>query len=338
MHAWSRRSVLLASAGLAAACSPPARPSAPPPQPAEYGVNRAGVGRMVTARGRQFYVETVAKSGAPTLLYLHGGPGAGSYDFSVYQGRRLGEHLNVVMFDQRGVLRSQPLADADTCSMRDLVEDTEALRQALGVRAWTILGHSFGGYLALSYALAYPQSVDKVIFENPAISLDSSARELLRGAAEIYAAHGDQTKARACRDAAAANTEARTTWERFGELVNGMPDRNSLYVHGPQKDFFDRLVATSGIPNDYWGRASAHQQKLFAEGSVFQPLLPRLPELTKPALMIHGAFDRVTAPDQMAAFGSGPARQVALFENSAHFVHFEEHERFARVVADFVTS
>lgn len=293
---------------------------------------------MVEVRGRQLYVETVAKNDAPTLLYLHGGPGAGSYDFSVYQGAKLGERLNVVMFDQRGVLRSQPLADPDTCSMRDLVDDTEALRQALGVRSWTILGHSFGGYLALSYALAYPGSVNKVIFENPAISLDSSARELLRGAADIYASHGDQTKARACRDAAAAPTNARATWEKFGDLVNNMPDRNSLYVHGPEKDFFEQLVASSGIPSDYWGRAGAHQQKLFAEGSVFQSLSPRLPELTKPALMIHGVYDHVTAPDQMEAFATGPDRHVELFENSAHFVHFEEADRFAQVVADFVTT
>src|SRR5574338_1488781 len=240
MRTWSRRSVLLATAG--AACTPPTTSPTPPPpdQPAEYGANRGGVGRMVSVRGREFYVETVAKNDAPTLLYLHGGPGAGSYDFSVFEGRRLGARLNVVMFDQRGVLRSQPLADADTCTLRDLVEDTEALRQALGVRSWTILGHSFGGMLALSYALAYPNSVDKVIFENPALSLDSSARELLRGAAEIFAAHGDQTTARACRDAAAARTDARGTWQRFGELVNNMPDRNSLY-----KDFFEGLVASS---------------------------------------------------------------------------------------------
>ena len=53
------------------------------------------------------------------------------------------------MIDQRGSLRSQPLQGKDTCTLRDLVEDTEALRVSLGIRRWSVLGHSFGGYSAL---------------------------------------------------------------------------------------------------------------------------------------------------------------------------------------------
>jgi proline iminopeptidase len=332
---FSRRAVLGSTVALAAGCD---RPVALPEQDQSlFGAGIAGQGALLPIRGTELYVEVAGETSAPTVLYLHGGPGAGSYDFSVFQGARLAQRLRVIMLDQRGVLRSAALAEGDPCTMGDLVEDIEAVRDALGVRSWAVIGHSFGGYLALSYALAHPGSVDRVVFENPCLDLGSSARELTRGAAEIYARLGDQANAQACLDAAAADADTRTTWERFGELVNTMPERDSLYVHGPEKNFFGDLVASSEIPRDNWGRGGTHQRKLFEEGAVFQSLLPRLSELTKPALFIHGAYDRVGAPDQIAAFNAGPNRSVVNFENSAHFAHFEEQERFAEEVANFVS-
>jgi proline iminopeptidase len=291
---------------------------------------------LLSIQGKELYVETAGPTDAPALIYLHGGPGAGSYDFAATQRERLAQGVRLIMLDQRGVLRSAPLAEGDTCTLRDLIEDVEALRDALGVRAWSFIGHSFGGYLGLYYALTYPRSVRRVIFENPTFDLDSSARELMRGAGDIYARLGDETNALACREAAASPTTPRQTWERFGELVNSMPNRDELYFHG-DPDAFNRLVQSSGLPQEQWARGGAHQRKLFDEGAVFEGLKSRLPELASPALMIHGAFDHVAAPDQIEAFATGANRSVATFENSAHFAHIEVADLYARTVLDFVT-
>lgn len=335
MQQLTRRTVLASGAALIAGCGPS---TAPIQNQSQFGAGISGLGALMPIRGTEIYIETAGPTTAPAVLYLHGGPGAGSYDFSVFQGARLAQTgIRVICMDQRGVLRSAALGEDDPCTMHDLIEDTEAVRETLGIRTWSIIGHSFGGYLALSYALAYPNSIDRVIFENPTIDIDSSARDLLRGAADIYTRLGDAANAQACRDAAAAPTETRATWERFGELVNNMPERDSLYVHGPNKDFFSELVQSSGIAEENWSRGGTHQQKLYEEGALFQSLKPRLSELTKPTLLIHGAYDRVTAPDQVEAIGTGPNRTVQTFEESAHFAHYEEQERYARAVAAFVT-
>lgn len=333
MAAITRRGVFTSALALAA-CG---QSAAPPPDQSGFGANIAGVGEIRQIRGRGLYVETAGDRSAPAVLYLHGGPGAGSYDFSITQGARLAERLHVVMMDQRGVLRSDAIADGESCTLNDLVEDTEALRQALGIERWAVIGHSFGGFLGLHYALAYPRSVSHLILENPSLDLGSSARELLRGAAEIYARLGDAANAQACREAAAAATDARATWERFSELVNDMPERDALYVHGPNKDFFSQFVAQSQIPQENWGRAGTHQRMLFEEGVVFTPVAPRLPELRAPALLIRGRYDRVTAPDQVQAFAANAERSVATFESSSHFAHVEEPERYAQTVANFIT-
>jgi len=61
-------------------------------------------GSMITLRGKRIYIEVSGPSDCPVLLYLHGGPGAGSYDFSLYHSNRLSHNLRLVMMDQYGVL------------------------------------------------------------------------------------------------------------------------------------------------------------------------------------------------------------------------------------------
>src|SRR5689334_4716804 len=103
----SRRTVL---AGLAASVAAPtwASPSrlAGEPAPANYGP-----GRMVTVRGKRLYVEVSGPDSAPPLVFIHGGPGTGSWDFGRYQKARLSSRIRLIQFDQRGALRSDPIGE-----------------------------------------------------------------------------------------------------------------------------------------------------------------------------------------------------------------------------------
>jgi proline iminopeptidase len=81
--------------------------------------------------GKQLYVEVLGPVTAPAVLYLHGGPGTGAYDFTRHQGGRLSPVVRLVAMDQRGVLRSDPLGDTEAFGLEDLIEDCEAVRRAL---------------------------------------------------------------------------------------------------------------------------------------------------------------------------------------------------------------
>ncbi|HSP80578.1 MAG TPA: alpha/beta hydrolase, partial [Myxococcaceae bacterium] len=97
------------------------------------------------------------------VLFLHGGPGYNSYSFSRLMGTRLERVRRMVYLDQRGCGRSERPWDGQY-SLEVLVADLEALRQELGVERWVLLGHSFGGTLALEYAARHPQRVAGVVF------------------------------------------------------------------------------------------------------------------------------------------------------------------------------
>ncbi|HMY89829.1 MAG TPA: alpha/beta fold hydrolase, partial [Nitrosomonas sp.] len=92
-------------------------------------------------------------SGIP-VLFLHGGPGAGStshhrrfFDPASYQ---------IVIYDQRGAGKSIPLGEIRNNTTPHLIEDIEALRKHLGIDRWLIFGGSWGSTLALAYGESHP--------------------------------------------------------------------------------------------------------------------------------------------------------------------------------------
>ena len=66
-----------------------------------------------------------------------------------------------------GVWRSEAILDEENISLEDIIEDFEELRKKLHINKWSLLSHSFGGYLAVLYANLYPDSIEYMIYECP---------------------------------------------------------------------------------------------------------------------------------------------------------------------------
>jgi proline iminopeptidase len=102
-----------------------------------------------------YWEESGNPAGVP-VLFLHGGPGAGTSP----QHRRFFDprHYRIVLFDQRGAGQSAPPGEYRNNTTQLLVADIEALRQLLGIGQWLIFGGSWGATLALAYGQAHPGS------------------------------------------------------------------------------------------------------------------------------------------------------------------------------------
>ena len=118
--------------------------------------------------GHRLYYELSGNPSGPTALYVHGGPGGGTSP----RARRFFDpaHYRIVLLDQRGAGQSVPNVSEDyDAAMRNnttqhLVEDIEALREALSLQSWDLLlGGSWGSTLTLAYAEAYPKHVAKLL-------------------------------------------------------------------------------------------------------------------------------------------------------------------------------
>lgn len=115
----------------------------------------------------------------PPIVVVHGGFGAEhSYMLDAFDGLASGRHL--VFYDQRGSLRSpykvfskggsEPCPDS-LITVNNHVADLERLRQQLGVEKMTLVGHSMGAFVALSYAEKFPQRVAGLVLLSPGVPL-----------------------------------------------------------------------------------------------------------------------------------------------------------------------
>src|SRR5712691_3085860 len=130
---------------------------------AEVSGLRDGPHQVVINNVRLWYrVAGRPAAGIPPVVFLHGGPGQGSYHFAALVGPYLERSLRMVYFDQRGSGKSERPWTGEY-SMATLVEDIEGLRRELGVPQIALIGHSFGGTLALEYAATYPAHVARVV-------------------------------------------------------------------------------------------------------------------------------------------------------------------------------
>jgi pimeloyl-ACP methyl ester carboxylesterase len=97
------------------------------------------------------------------LVVMHGGPSADH--FSMLPFRQLADQFTVILYDHRCNGRSVG-APVSSMTWENLTADAEALRQRLGFERWAVVGHSFGGHVALEYALRYPASLSHLVLLN----------------------------------------------------------------------------------------------------------------------------------------------------------------------------
>jgi proline iminopeptidase len=174
------RLMLLACALVLAACGKqePAQPAA-----SSYFDNTgradllSGGARMIpikTPKG-DFRVWTKRVGNNPTIkvLLLHGGPGATHEYFEAFDSYFPGAGIEYYYYDQLGSAFSDQPTDPELWDIPRFVEEVEQVRQALGLGHdnFYLLGHSWGGVLAIEYALKYPQHLKGLVISNMMASI-----------------------------------------------------------------------------------------------------------------------------------------------------------------------
>ena len=107
-------------------------------------------GKLPVGSGHSLYWEQSGNPQGQPVVFLHGGPGAGTTP----NHRRFFDpaHYRIILFDQRGAGRSTPYANIVDNTTDHLVSDIETLRELLGIDMWLVFGGSWGATLALVYA------------------------------------------------------------------------------------------------------------------------------------------------------------------------------------------
>lgn len=179
-----RRELLLGGTALAlAAGSPTAAPgqTTPPATPPADALNPPGIRmagiRMVAVRGGRYKVWTKTMGNGPIkVLLLHGGPGA-SHDYLEAMESFLPEAgIQIIYYDQLGCGNSDRPDDPSLWTLPGYLEEVEEVRRALGLEKFVLYGHSWGGLLAIDYALNYQQHLSGLVISNMAAGVQAVLR------------------------------------------------------------------------------------------------------------------------------------------------------------------
>jgi proline iminopeptidase len=304
---------------------------------------------FVNIWGKNIWYDIYGAEHGDTLLYLHGGPGASCLDF-VNQAKALSRKMKVIIFDQLGVLRSDGIAENESYSMEYQVEMIEEMRKILGIEKWSVLGHSYGGMLAVLYASACPDSVHKIILECPSLWFEDSARSTAEYLSEHIHGLNDGQAVKLWEKVRFADYQDKTevVWD-LSALLGYVTDMElRFYLHGITLEEYEMSMDTTDIANEMWSKGEQHLKKLLeaqpepagsAQKKVMMTdnLLPVIPGIAAPMLLINGKYDPACTRNQIEYIMNN-AQDVtqAVFEDSGHFPRLEEAEKYTNTVLSFL--
>ena len=272
-------------------------------------------GRLAGA-GVELFARWVGE-GSPTIVALHGGPGA-SHDYLRPQFDALATGRTILYYDQRGGGRSAVPRDAPL-DWREHVADLAAIATGTVPAPLTLLGFSWGGLLALLFAIEHPELVERLALVAPA------------GTHADVRARFERTLAE--RQAAPAVADARAALSRSG-LRERDPDAfwRRAFELSVAGYFKDPRRARNLTPF----RVAARAQRAVWDSLDGIDLRPKLPGVAAETLVLHGRFDPVPLDASAELAALLPHARLVVFEDSGHALYVEETARFVETVDAFL--
>ena len=248
-----------------------------------------------TSDSVQLFVK-VSGRGVP-CLFVHGGPGAGSYAFEQLGGRALENQLQMVYLDQRGSGRSAS-APGGRYGLARQVQDLEELRQQLGLTRWVLMAHSFGAVIATAYATRYPERVQALVVANGVLNPSASLASMVQ--------YGDSLLPAAARPALPPTAPLP---QRFGMVMQALGqhklDYQLQYASDTAAARAARVVRQQPGNHDF-------AAKVFGLPEYGQDFAPATARLLMPVLVLAGHDDFAAGPRHYQSFRFPRQRVVGL--------------------------
>ena len=276
--------------------------------------------RLLKIRDVSLFVEVLGQ-GYP-LVVLHGGPSADHYTMLPF--RQCADQFTVILYDHRCNGRSVG-APVSSMTFENLTGDAEALRQELGFERWAVLGHSFGGHVALEYALRYPGSLSHLVLLNTG----GDAHWEQQNAADLLAKSGYSLK----------KAELVRRWFN-GELTPHEYFPMFMRIGAVYHMHFGPWLARDLI-HGAWRSRIRPEALIFAGRELLNgwTVTDRLGEIKVPTLVLAGRDDGVFPPDCQRELAAGiPGARLHLVDHAGHSPHAEQTAEVMAAIRHFITA
>ena len=265
-------------------------------------------------------------SGPETVFCLNGGPGLPCDYLREAHSCLIDRGYRVIAFDQLGTGASDRPVDKSRWTIGRYVEETESVRKALGLGKVHMLGHSWGGWLAIDYALTYPENLQTLILEDTVADMPHLISELER----LRAALGPETVAMMQKHEAQGTYNhpeylAAVTILNYRHVCRlpewPAPVRRSLddWNMGPYE--------TMQGPNEFLYIGNLKDWNRIAD----------LPRLSMPVLITTGEHDELTPACALRMKLALKDAELKVFAHASHMPFYENPQDYYPALHDFLS-
>jgi proline iminopeptidase len=136
-------------------------------------------------QAQDLYHKWFGEAGKPAVVFLHGGPGYNAASFEADMAKRVADYgYQVLVYDQRGSGRSEGLKGEFTYA--EAVADLKGLLDAHGTKQAVLLGHSFGGSVALKFAEKHPDMVKSIVLISAPVDFPKCFRSIQNNCWKVF--------------------------------------------------------------------------------------------------------------------------------------------------------
>jgi proline iminopeptidase len=259
---------------------------------------------------------------------VHGGPDFDHFYF-LPELDRLAGSFRLLYYDQRGRGRSAGGVRPEDVTLRSEVEDLDRVRSNLGLESIAVLGHSWGGVLAMEYAIRHPDRVSQLLLMDTAPASADDWRSFREELARRRPADANAMRAIASTDAyARGDLEAEAAYYRIHfRITVRRPDHLEMLVARLRSNFTERGVVLA--------RAIEHRLYEETSGPADWNLFPALRRLDVPTLVLHGEDDFVPVEFAARIAEAVPGARLSVLAGCGHFTYLEApelvHEEVSRL-------
>jgi pimeloyl-ACP methyl ester carboxylesterase len=282
--------------------------------------------------GRRAAYEVIGDG--PPLLYFQGGPGF-SAALLRHDAELLADRYAVYLIDPAGSGGSTPPADPAQYDHLGHARFYEEVRVALGVGPATIMGISFGGIVALTYAALYPDATSRCICVASRVVGEEIESEEAGAEMEAFLArHSGQPW----------YPEARQIWDDWTDRVLAAEDSREvdammaavlpLYTADPDRPGVKSMI-------EEWRRDMKSDLAAIKmwESGLWQKIdaRPLLANVRCPTLILVGALDLICGPTQGQLIAATlPGAELVVVPDCGHFIPAEAPHAFRDAIVDFI--
>jgi proline-specific peptidase len=285
---------------------------------------------FVPFRGFKTWYRIAGEREAPgkfPLLALHGGPGA-THDYLEPLEDLAAAGRRVIFYDQLGNGNSDQPHDPSLWTVDLFVEEVGAVRRSLRLDRTHLLGQSWGGMLAMQYALTQPQGLVSLTIASSPASMPQWVAEANRLRAQlpsevqrILLAH----EAAGTTDAPAYQEAMLVFYRRHVCRLDPWPDSLNRS--------FAKIAQNPEVYNTMNGPSEFHVIGTLRHWTI----VDRLGEIRVPTLVTSGRHDEATPAIAETVHRGIPGSRWVVFENSSHTAHLEEKGRYLQMLEQFLT-